>query len=153
MRRFTSINVGLVGVLSCLVLVLALFFATGVASARGTQAAHSQTSLTSLSTLTVDQCPTIYVQPGHYYGGRYYASGGNVTVCGQNDYYNGYYGSYSGCRKVFVQSGSYAGISFISGSGYITLCGSSSTCSKVYVPHGYYNGIYFSYSDYIAVCS
>jgi hypothetical protein len=52
MRRLTSINVGFVGVLSCLVLMLALVFSTSVASAHSTQAAvHSQVSVTSVSTL------------------------------------------------------------------------------------------------------
>ena len=97
-------NVGFVGVLSCLVLVLALFFSTGVASAHGTQAAHSQTSVTSLSTLTDDQgCNRVYVSPGRYYHGRYYGSGGYVTVCGNYGYYGGYYGGYSGCSRFYAR--------------------------------------------------
>jgi hypothetical protein len=155
MRRLTSLNVGFVGVLSCLVLVLALFFSTGVASAHGAQAAHSQTSVTSLSTLTDDQgCYQVYVPPGRSYYGRYYASGRYVTVCGNYGYYGGYYGGYSGCRKVYVQKGYRHGVRY-GRSGYVTVCGPSGyygTCRIVYVPGGFYRDVYYQYGQYVTVC-
>ena len=114
-------NVGFVGVLSCLVLMLALFFSTSVASAYSTQAAvHSQTSVTSISTLKGESkgpyqaCRKVYVKSRGSYGGRYYPSGGYVTVCGRS--------GYSGrCRRVYVPSGYYRGIYYQYG-GYIALC-------------------------------
>jgi len=104
MRRLTSLNVGFVGVLSCLVLVLALFFSTSVASAQSTQAAvHSQTSVTSVSTLKGESkgpyaacktvyrngrhvrvcqtCNNVYVKAGHTYRGTYYRKGQYVRYC------------------------------------------------------------------------
>ena len=97
------LKVGFVGVLSCLVLMLALFFSTGVASAHSTQAAvHSQTSVTSVSTLkgeskgpyqacksiyrngrhvrVCQKCNRIYVKAGHSYRGIYYRNGGYVNT-------------------------------------------------------------------------
>ena len=125
------LKVGLVGVRSCLVLVLALFFSTGGASA---------------------QCSKVYVSPGGSYAGRSFVGGGYVTVCGRYDYYNGYYGNYSPCSKVYVPSGYYRGVYFPS-AGYVTVCGSSSTCKQVYVSSGYYqDNVYFSSSDYVVVC-
>jgi hypothetical protein len=95
-------NVGFVGVLSCLVLVLALFFSTGVASAHST-AVHSQTSVTSVSTLkghskgphaacksvyrngryvrVCQTCRRTYVTAGRTYYGVYYRNGGYYNVC------------------------------------------------------------------------
>ena len=146
------LKVGFGGVLSCLVLVLALFFSTGVASAHGTQAAPSQASLTSLSTLTDVQCSKVYVAPGGSYAGRSFPGGAYVTVCGRYDYYNGYYGNYSGCSKVYVPSGYYRGVYFPS-AGYVTVCGSSNTCKQVYVTSGFYqDNVYFSSADYIVAC-
>ena len=88
MRWFISMNVGFVGVLSCLVLMLALFFSMGVASAHSTQAAvHSQTSVTSVSTLKGEskglnqRCKRVYVRRGGFYRGRRYPRGGFVRVC------------------------------------------------------------------------
>src|SRR5271167_576004 len=92
MRWFISMNVGFVGVLSCLVLVLALFFSTGVASAHSTQAVHSQTSVTSVSTLQT--CKKIYVTAGQSYYGKFYQNSGYVTVC-------------QTCQKIYVKSGGY----------------------------------------------
>ncbi len=161
MRWFISMNVGFVGVLSCLVLVLALFFSTSVASAQSTHAAvHSQTSVTSVSTLKGESkgpyqaCRKVYVKSRGSYGGRYYPSGGYVTVCGRNGYYNGYYGGYSGCNRVYVSRGNYRGIYYGSG-GYVTVCGRSGysgRCRRVYVPSGYSRGIYYQYGGYIALC-
>src|SRR5271167_4140548 len=55
MRRFASMNVGFVGVLSCLVLMLALFLSTGVASAYSAQATQSQVSASTSVNTAVDQ--------------------------------------------------------------------------------------------------
>ncbi len=97
-------NVGFVGVLSCLVLMLALFFSTGVASAHSRQAAvHSQASVTSVSTLkgaskgpyqacksvyrngryvrVCQTCSKVYVKAGQTYRGTYYRKGQYVTYC------------------------------------------------------------------------
>jgi hypothetical protein len=90
MRRLTSMNVGFVGVLSCLVLVLALFLSTGVASARST-AVHSQTSVTSVSTLQAT-CKTIHVTAGRSYYGKHYARSGHVRVC-------------QTCKRTYVTAG------------------------------------------------
>jgi len=58
----TRIKVGFVGFLSCLALMLGMFTSTGVASAHSTQAAHSQTSA---STLVNDKgrprCQTFFI--------------------------------------------------------------------------------------------
>ena len=105
------LKVGFVGVLSCLVLVLALFFSAGVASAHGTQAAHSQASLTSLSTLTEDQCSKVYA-PSGYYRGIYFTSAGYVTFCG----------STSTCKQVYVSSGYYQDNVYFSSSDNIAVC-------------------------------
>ena len=126
-----------------------------LASAHSTQAVYSQTSVTSLSTLTDDQgCDRFYVSPGGYYHGRYYGSGGYVTVCGRYGYSGGYYGGYSGCCRVYVPRGYYRGIYYGSG-GYVTACGRSGyyrQCRRVYVPSGYYRGIYYQYGSYIVAC-
>ena len=84
-------NVGFVGVLWCLVLVLALFLSTGVASARST-AVHSQTSVTSVSTLQAT-CKTIHVTAGRSYYGKHYARSGHVRVCQK-------------CHTTYVRAGS-----------------------------------------------
>jgi hypothetical protein len=101
MRRLTSRNVGFVGVLSCLVLMLALFFSTSVASAHSTQATvHSQTSVTSVSTLKGESkgpyqtCKTVSLNgqkvkvcqkcnkaPSMKQGGRRGGSSGQVKSC------------------------------------------------------------------------
>jgi len=161
MRRLTSRNVGFVGVLSCLVLMLALFLSTSVASAYSTQAAvHSQASVTSVSTLNGESkgpsqaCRTIYVRKGVYYGGMLYRRGRNVTVCGRYGYYRGYYDGYSGCSRVYVRRGYYRGIYYRS-SNYVTVCGRSGyygACRSVYAPSGYYRSIYYQYGGYILVC-
>ena len=61
-----------------------------LASAHSTQAVYSQTSVTSLSTLTDDQgCDRFYVSPGGYYPGRYDGSGGYGTGGGREGYWGG----------------------------------------------------------------
>ncbi len=152
MLRF---KVGFVAVLSCLALMVGLFSSSGVASAHKTQAVHSQTSVTSLSTLTDDQrCNRVYVMPGHSYHGKHYSRGGYVTACGRYNYYNSYYGGYSGCSRVYAPIGNFHGI-FYSSAGYVTVCrhlGYYSGCRRVFVPSGFYSSIYYQYSDYIVVC-
>ena len=101
MRRLTSRNVGFVGVLSSLVLLLALFFSTSVASAHSTQAAvHSQARVTSISTLNgaskvpdqacksvsfngqkVKVCQKCNKAPSMKQGGRRGGSSGYVKSC------------------------------------------------------------------------
>ena len=86
-----------------------------LASAHSTQAVYSQTSVTSLSTLTDDQgCDRFYVSPGGYYRGIYYTYGSYVTACGRA----GYYGMSS---RVYVPSGYYRGIYYPYGS-HIVVC-------------------------------
>jgi len=146
------LKAGVLAVLACLLVVLASVISLDAASAHTTRAAHSRAGSTSQSTLIAAQCSKVYVSPGGSYAGRTFVGGGYVTVCSRYDYYNGYYGNYSGCSKVYVPSGYYRGVYFPS-AGYATVCGTSSTCRQVYVSSGYYmDNVYFSSSDYIVAC-
>jgi len=110
------LKVGFVGVLSCLVLMLALFFSMGVASAQGTQAAvHSHMSVTSVNTLKGESkspsqaCKRVYVRPGSFYRGRLYRRGGFVRIC-------------QTCRRVYVRPGNFYRGRFYRRGGFVRVC-------------------------------
>ena len=87
-------NVGFVGVLSCLVLMLALFFSTGVASAHSVQATQSQVSASTSVNTAVDQHgPYRYgYRSGRYrYCTSYRYRSGRYRYCYRYGYHYGRY--------------------------------------------------------------